>query len=55
MIIENDELELDSSVLKSLKKTIQQLEKSNSHSKEYTNDEMPNEIQKRIERLVDGK
>lgn len=51
---EFDELELDEKLLKKLKDKVRELEEENSRGKELSDDEMPKEIQKRIERLVDG-
>ncbi len=55
MNLEYDELELDQSVLKTLKRTIEQMEKQDVRTKVIGDDAMPGEIKKRIERLVDGK
>lgn len=54
MSIEVDELELDSGVLRTLKRTIEQLEKEDARTKAIGDDAMPGEIKKKIERLVDG-
>ena len=54
MNLEFDEQELDQGVLKTLKRTIEQMEKKDVRTKEIGDDAMPSEIKKRIERLVDG-
>ncbi len=54
MSLEFDEQELNQSVLKTLKKQIEQLEKKDARTKEIGDDAMPGEIKKRIERLVEG-
>lgn len=55
MSFENDEQELDQSILRTLKRTIEQLEKKDARTKEIGDDAMPGEIKARLERLVDGK
>ena len=55
MNFEIDEQELDQNILKILKRTIEQLEKKDTRTKEIGDDAMPGEIKNRIERLVDGK
>lgn len=54
MSLEYDEQELDQGLLQTLRKQIEQMEKEDAHSKEIGDDGMPNEIKKKIERLVDG-